>query len=50
MLTAMQEHEAEFWDENQTKSLFLLVIHSHLYSFAFEIAISSNSHNLLQFL
>jgi len=44
--------EAEFLDEIQTKVLrvFLLAIHSHLYSFALRLAISSNSRNLLQFL
>ncbi len=42
--------EAEFSDEIQTKVLriYLLAIHIHLYSF--EISISSNSPNLLQFL
>jgi hypothetical protein len=41
--------EAEFLGEIQTKVLrvFLLAIHSHLYSF--EISISSNSRNILQF-
>ncbi len=42
--------EAEFLDEIQTQLLrfFLLAIHSHLYTF--EVSISSNSRNLLQFL
>jgi hypothetical protein len=42
--------EAEFLDEIQTKvfRVFLLAIHSHLYSFALEISISSNSRNLLR--
>ncbi len=43
--------EAEFLDEIQTKVLkvFLLAIHSHLYTLqlCLEISISSNSHNLL---
>ncbi len=44
--------EAAFLDEIQTKVFraFLIDIHSHLYSFAFEISISSNSCNLTQFL
>jgi hypothetical protein len=41
--------EAEFLDEIQTKVLnvFLLAIHCHLYSFEFEISLSSNSRILL---
>jgi hypothetical protein len=44
--------EAEFLDEIRTKVLrvFHVAIHRHLYSFAFEISISSNSRNLLRFL
>ncbi len=44
--------KAEFLDEIQTKVLrvFLLAIHSHLYSFALRFSFSSNSRNLLQFL
>ncbi len=44
--------EAEFLDETQTKvfRVFLLAIHSHLYSFALEIFISSSSLNLWEFL
>jgi hypothetical protein len=44
-----RDQRAEFLDEIQTK-VFLLAIHSHLYSFALRFPFSSNSRNLLHFL
>ncbi len=50
ILLPWESPEADFLDDIKTKVLrvFLLAIHSHLYSFAFEISISSNSRNLLE--
>jgi hypothetical protein len=37
-------------DKKVPKRVFLLAIHSHLYSFAVRFSLPSNSRNLLQFL